>query len=395
MLEGGDSEKVERHIAHLDIDDFFVACERAVNSKLERLPLIIGGGKDRGLVAACSPEAYTYGVRRMMPIGLALQLCPNAKTLRADLDLYTKYSHTITEIIKEESPVTEKAGIDEFYLDLTGMDRFFGCYKWTDELIQKIKKESGLSASFGLSVNKTVSKIVDDEGRQTGKREIAAAEVRPFLNPLSIQKIPLVGSETYQLLSRIGIRKIQNLAETPLELLQELLGKNGKEIWKRSHGIDTEPVEAYSERKSISTEHTFEKDTIDVSKVKLLLVAMVEKLAFQLRQEGWLASTVHIRIRYANFDTQNKQCKISYTSCDHLMIKQVNDLFDKTYDRRMRLRLIGLKFSGLIRGAYQINLFDDTTEQVALYQAIDKLKRRFGFNAVVRCAGMGAELHKD
>jgi DNA polymerase-4 len=386
---------VERHIAHLDVDDFYIACERAINSKLVRSPLIIGGGKDRGLVAACSSEARLSGVRRMMPVGLALQLCPTAKLVQADLDLYTKYSHTITEIIKEEAPVTEKAGIDEFYLDLTGMDRFFGCYKWTDELVQKIKKESGLSASFGLSINKTVSKIADVEGKATGKRQVQTEEVRSFLNPLSIEKIPLVGSETYQLLSRIGIRKIQNIAETPVDLLQELLGKNGREIWKRSHGIDTEPVEPYSERKSISAEHVFEKDTIDVKKVKLLLVAMVEKLAFQLRQEAWLASSIHIRIRYTNFDTQSKQCKIPYTSCDHLMLRQVNDLFDKTYDRRMRLRLISLKFSGLIRGAYQINLFEDTTEHIALYQAIDKLKQRFGFNSIVRCAGMHADSIKD
>jgi DNA polymerase-4 len=385
---------MERSIAHLDIDGFFVSCERLVNSKLENLPVIIGGGRDRGLVASCSEEAKVFGVRKMMPIRLALQLCPHARVVRGDMDLYSKHSHIITEIIRGEAPVTEKCGIDEFYLDLSGMDKFFGCLKFTNELIEKVKHESGLKANFGLSVNKTVSKIAADEGKITGKCEVQATEVRPFLDPLSIQKIPLVGTETYQLLSRIGIRRIKTLAETPVDLLQELLGQNGKEIWKRSNGIDLEPVEPYAERKSISTEHNFEKDTIDISKIKLLLTAMVEKLAYQLRQEGWLTSTISVRIRYNNFDTHSKQLRIPYTSCDHLIIKQVAALFDRTYDRRMRIRLVALKFSGLIRGAYQINLFEDTTEQVALYQAIDKMKNRFGFNAVMRCAGMNIVTQK-
>jgi DNA polymerase-4 len=121
---------------------------------------------------------------------------------------------------------------------------------------------------------------------------------------------------------------------------------------------------------------------------------MVEKLAYQLRQEGWLTSTISVRIRYNNFDTHSKQLRIPYTSCDHLIIKQVAALFDRTYDRRMRIRLVALKFSGLIRGAYQINLFEDTTEHVALYQAIDKMKNRFGFNAVMRCAGMNIVTQK-
>jgi len=173
----------------------------------------------------------------------------------------------------------------------------------------------------------------------------------------------------------------------PAEVLQRLIGKNGIDLWKKANGIDEVPVQPYSERKSISTEQTFEKDTIDIPMLKSLIIRMVEKLAHQLRSEGWLTSVVAVKIRYNNFDTETKQCRIPYTSCDHILIEKVKDLFDKSYNRRMRLRLVGIRFSGLVRGAYQTNLFDDTTEKMALYQSIDSIKNRFGFDAISRCGG--------
>lgn len=377
---------MSRSIVHMDLDTFFVSCERRTNSQLIGIPLIIGGG-DRGVVASCSYEARTFGVRSAMPIKMALRLCPQAKVMKGDMELYSKLSHEVTEIIQEKSPIVEKASIDEFYLDISGMDRFYGCYKWTDELAQKVVKETGLPISFALSINKTVSKIGTGEAKQKGNIEIPEDKVRTFLNPLSIQKIPMVGDVTFQLLSRIGIRTIQTLSEMPVEVLQQMIGKNGIELWKKANGIDNNPVEPYTERKSISTEHTFSQDTIDIQNLKAVLSGMVEKLAFQLRSEQWLASTVVVKIRYANFDTETKQCRVQYTSADHILTKTVADLFDKLYQRRMRLRLIGIRFSGLVRGTYQINMFEDTEEMLSLYQAMDNIKKRFGFDAVNRCAG--------
>lgn len=377
---------MERAIVHMDLDTFFVSCERLTNSALNDIPLIIGGG-ERGVVASCSYEARKFGVRSAMPIKMALRLCPQAKVMKGDLELYSQLSHTVTQVIEEKAPVMEKASIDEFYLDITGLDRFYGCYQWTNELAKTITKETGLPISFALSVNKTVSKIGTGEGKPKGNLEIPEKMVKPFLNPLSIQKIPMVGDVTFQLLSRIGIRTIQTLSEMPAEVLQQMIGKNGIELWKKANGIDNNPVEPYTERKSISTEHTFKEDTIDIAKLKRVLSGMVEKLAFQLRSEEWLTSTVVIKIRYANFDTETKQCKISYTSADHVLTRHVNELFDKLYQRRMRLRLIGIRFSGLVRGTYQINLFEDTAEMLALYQAMDRMKKRYGFHAVMRCSG--------
>jgi DNA polymerase-4 len=375
-----------RAIVHMDMDTFFVSCERRTNSQLEGIPLIIGGG-DRGVVASCSYEARRFGVRSAMPIHMAIKLCPQAKILKGDMELYSQLSHEVTQIIQEKAPIMEKASIDEFYLDITGMDRFHGSYKWTDELAQSVIKETGLPISFALSINKTVSKIATGEGKPKGNLEILEDNVQAFLNPLSIQKIPMVGAVTFQLLSRIGIRTIQTLSEMPAEVLGRMIGKNGLDIWKKANGIDNTAVEPYTERKSISTEHTFSQDTIDIIKLKSILMGMVEKLAFQLRSEQWLTSTIVVKIRYANFDTETKQCKIAYTSADHILTKNVTELFDKLYQRRMRLRLIGIRFSGLVRGTYQIDLFEDTQEMLSLYAAMDKMKSRYGFDAVMRCAG--------
>lgn len=377
---------MKRAIVHMDLDTFFVSCERLTNSSLEGIPLIIGGG-DRGVVSSCSYEARRFGVRSAMPTAMALKLCPQAKVIKGDMELYSKLSHQVTEVIQEQAPIMEKASIDEFYLDITGMDRFHGCYQWTDALSKRVVKETGLPISFALSVNKTVSKIGTGEGKPKGHLDIPESQVQSFLNPLSVRKIPMVGEVTFQTLSRVGIRTIQTLSEMPAEVLQRMIGKNGVEIWKKANGIDPNPVEPYSERKSITTEHTFSEDTIDMVQLKGVLCGMVEKLAFQLRSEQWLTSTVVVKIRYTNFDTETKQCKIAYTSADHVLTDKVLGLFHILYHRRMRLRLVGIRFSGLVRGTYQINMFEDTEEMLSLYTAMDKMKARYGFDAVMRCAG--------
>lgn len=378
---------MNRAIVHMDLDTFFVSCERLKNSQLEKLPVIIGGG-DRGVVASCSYEARYFGVRSAMPIKMALRLCPDAKVIKGDMDHYSNMSHLVTEVIQEKVPVLEKASIDEFYLDLSGMDQFFGCYKWTTEIAEAVTKNTGLPISFALSTNKTVSKIGTGESKPIGRFEIREQNIQPFLNPLSVKKIPMVGAKTFELFSRLGIKTIQTLSEMPVEVLQQLIGKNGSVLWEKAHGIDESPVLPYSERKSISKENTFSEDTIDVQNIKSLLSGMVEQLAFQLRTEKWLTSTIVVKIRYSNFDTETKQYKIPYTSADHTLLKYVLELFKKVYTRRMRIRLIGVKFTGLVHGCHQMNLFEDTEELISLYQTMDKIKNRFGAASVGRASGL-------
>lgn len=361
---------MNRAIVHMDMDTFFVSCERRQNRELMGIPLIIGGG-DRGVVASCSYEARKFGVRSAMPIRMALRLCPDAKVIKGDYELYSNLSHQVTEVIQERVPVLEKASIDEFYLDLSGMDKFFGCYQWTTEISAAVTKETGLPISFALSTNKTVSKIGTGESKPVGKLEIKETDIKSFLNPLSVKKIPMVGDKTFQLLSRIGIRTIQTLSDVPVLVLQQMIGQNGKELWKKANGIDENPVVPYSERKSISTERTFSTDTMDLLELKRLISGMAEKLAYQLRQEKWLTSTIVIKIRYANFDTETKQHKVAYTSADHTLSRIAQELFNKIYTRRMRLRLVGLRFTDLVHGNHQMNLFEDTEEQMNLYQTMD------------------------
>ncbi|MCB9245488.1 MAG: DNA polymerase IV [Flavobacteriales bacterium] len=381
---------MDTSIIHLDLDTFFVSVERLMDSRLQGKPILVGGVTDRGVVAACSYEARSFGIHSAMPMRLARELCPEAIVIRGNSSNYMKYSDMVTEIIGESVPVYEKTSIDEFYADLTGMDRFFGCYKLATELRERIIRETGLPISFGLSTNKTVSKVATGEAKPNNKLEIQKGFERPFLAPLSVKKIPMVGLKTYQTLRNMGVRWIGTIQEMPVELMEQVLGENGKLIWKKANGIDRSPVIPYNERKSISTERTFDKDTIDVDKLTGIFTAMTENLAFQLRRGGRLTACVTVKVRYSDFNTHTLQKRIPYTSADHTLIPLVLELFKKLYNRRLLVRLIGVRFSHLVCGSYQINLFEDTEEMINLYQAMDKVRVRYGDRSLIRASGMGA-----
>ena len=377
-----------KHIINLDLDTFFVSVERLINSRLNGRPVIIGGSSDRGVVASCSYEARHFGVHSAMPMKMARLLCPDAAFVRGDMEMYSKYSNMVTDIIAERAPLYEKASVDEHYIDITGMDRFFGCMIWTHELRQSIIKETGLPASLGMSVNKTVAKIATGEAKPNGEKEVPSTLVKPFLHPLSIKKIPMIGDKTYHLLRSMGIATIGTLSLIPAEMIEKVLGKNGTVIWKKANGIDSTPVQPYFEQKSISTEHTFDQDTIDVVMLGERLVSMVEKIAFELRKQQKLTSCVTVKIRYSNFDTHTLQKRIPYTSFDNKLIEVTRELFRRLYQRRMLIRLIGVRFSHLVQGTEQLNLFEDTSKTMRLYQTLDRLRKRYGRNAVARAVGM-------
>ena len=375
-------------IVHLDLDTFFVSVERKGNSALIGKPVIIGGLSDRGVVASCSYEARQFGVHSAMPMRMALNLCRDAIVIRGDMDEYSKQSRLVTDVIADCAPVYEKASIDEHYIDISGMDRFIGSYKWAHELRSRIISETGLPISFGLSVNKTVSKIATGEAKPNGEKEVPRDFVQPFLNPLPIKKIPGVGDKTRQLLHSMGVFTIRTLSEIPPEMIQSVLGKSGIDIWNKANGVDFSPVVRYSEEKSISTERTFETDTIDIQMLKRLLIAMVEKIAFRMRKKQKLASVVTIKIRYSNFDTHTLQKKIAYTSFDNTLMDTALDLFRRLYERRMLIRLIGVKLGGLIGGVQQLDLFDNNDKMIKLYLSMDKIRMRFGSGAIHRASGV-------
>ena len=379
--------QAERQVVHLDMDTFFVSVERLQNNKLNGKPIIIGGSSDRGVVASCSYEARTFGVHSAMPMRMARSLCPDASIIRGDMEKYSKYSHMVTDIVAEKAPLYEKASIDEHYIDITGMDRFFGSLKWAHELRTTIIKNTGLPVSFGLSVNKTVSKIAAGEAKPNGELNINYKQVKPFLQPLPISKIPMIGIKTFRLLHSMGIPTIHILSQIPVEMMERLMGKNGIVIWEKANGIDRTPVISHHERKSISTERTFDKDSSNIMEMNHILISMVEKISFELREKQKLTSCITVKIRYSNFDTHTLQKRIPYTSFDHVLINIAKELFKKLYTRRMRIRLIGVRFSHMVQGVQQLNLFEDTPEMVNLYLAMDYIRKRYGKSIVKRAVG--------
>ena len=382
---------MERSILHMDLDTFFVSVERLMDGRLNNKPIIIGGTGDRGVVAACSYETRAFGVHSAMPMRMARDLCPEAIIIRGNSANYSKYSNLVTDVIKEQVPVYEKTSVDEFYADLTGMDRFFGTFKFSSELRDRVIKETGLPISFGLSINKTVSKVATGEAKPNNKIYIEKGLERPFLAPLSVRKIPMVGEKTYQTLRNLGVRRIQTLQEMPLEMMQSVMGKHGSVIWHKAQGVDQSPVVPYQERKSISTERTFAKDTIDVVKLEGIIVAMTENLAYQLRRGDKLTSCITVKIRYSDFNTHTLQARIPYTAADHVLIPKVKELFKRLFERRLLVRLIGVRFSHLVGGGYQMNLFEESEELSNLYAAMDHVRQRFGDRSVLRAVSLGAK----
>jgi DNA polymerase-4 len=373
-----------RHIAHFDLDAFFISVERLKNSKFLNVPLIVGGLSDRGVVAACSYETRVFGVHSAMPMKLALRLCPHAHVIRGDHDSYSYYSRMVTDIIREEVPVLEKASIDEFYMDLTGMDKFFGCSKFTAQLKQKVMKETGLPISYALASNKLISKVATNEAKPNGQIEIDYGQEKPFLAPLKIEKMPGIGDKTSKLLRQMGIDTIKTLSEIPLTLMESRFGKNGIDLSRKANGIDTSPVVPYSEQKSIGKEETFESDTIDLRLLHSELVMMTENIAFQLRQQGKLCGCITIKLRYSNFDTYTRQAHIPYTASDDVILSTAKALFKKLYDKRLLVRLVGVRLSDLVQGQHQINLFSETEESIRLYQALDHIRKKYGEAAIYR-----------
>lgn len=372
----------DKHIIHLDMDTFFVSVERLRNSSLIGKPILIGGSSDRGVVASCSYEARKYGIHSAMPMKMARQLCPEAILVKGDMDEYSKYSQLVTDIIADKAPAYEKASIDEHYIDVSGMDKYFGTLKWTKELRQTIIKESGLPISFGLSVNKTVSKIATGQAKPNGEIQVLDGTEKPFLAPLSIRTIPMIGDKTFLKLRNMGVTKIKTIQEMQAELMQRVLGENGITIWRKANGIDDSQVIPYVERKSMSAETTFDKDTIDISYLRKVIIKQVDELSFDLRKDNRVTSCITVKLRYSNFETFTRQSRIPYTASCKTLTEKSLEIFDKLYSRRMLIRLIGVKFSHMVSGSYQIDLFSDVAKHINLDVAMDSIRNRFGVQYV-------------
>jgi DNA polymerase IV len=379
---------VPRIIAHFDLDAFFVSVECLSDASLKGKPLLVGGSSERGVVAACSYEARQFGIHSAMAMKTALRLCPQAIVLAGNRAQYSSFSRQVTEIIARSAPVFEKASIDEFYLDLSGMNKYVDAYSWTIELRQKITDQTKLPISFGLAANKMVAKIATDEAKPNGYMHVPAGLEKEFLAPLRVNKIPGVGDQTFRTLQQMGIETIRDLSAQSADILEKTFGRYGPELLQKSQGIHTGEVIEYHQAKSISTENTFEENTTDLPWLMTELVRMTEKIAFDLRQENKTTGCLSVKIRYPNFETTSRQLSIPYTFYDDELIAKAKELFHKLYRKGAPVRLLGVKLSELTDQALQTNLFEDTEKKTELYRAIDDVKTRFGKYSVTKAGGL-------
>lgn len=367
----------KRNIVHFDLDTFFVSVERLLNPKLIGVPVLIGGTSDRGVVASCSYEARAFGVQNGMAMKIARRLCPHAVAMRGDGSVYNQHSKVVTQILRDSVPLLEKASVDEFYVDMTGMDKVFGIKKYIVELREKVMRETRLPISMGLSLNKTVSKVATGESKPKGQMMIDLGREKTFLAPLSVRKLPMVGGETFEVLSELGIKTIGTLQDVPQSKIEKVLGKNGTTIWQRAQGVDLSPVKPYYERSSLSLERTFDKDTIDFTRLTDILTAMVEGLGFQLRAGNKMTACISVKVRYSDMQVSQKQKRIPYTSCDHILLTIATRLLSDLFSRRQLIRLVGVTLTDLVEGGHQINMLDDSIELIQLYQQMDYLKKKY------------------
>jgi len=368
----------QRYIAHFDLDSFFVSVEMLQDPSLLGKAVVVGGSRDRGVVTTCSYEARKFGVRSAMPMRRAMELCPHAIIVKSSYGLYSKYSAWVTNIIAANAPLYEKASIDEFYIDLTGMDTFFNPLEWTIRLRQTIMDETGLPISFGLATNKLVAKIATDEAKPNGYLFVTPGKEKEFLAPLPVEKLGGVGKKSHQTILALGIHTIGDILHFDSALLERALGKWGTQLIRQANGKSDSVVSPHRESKSISAENTFEENTADLDILLAQLVGQAERVAYELRQEKKFATCVAIKFRNANFETSTRQVTIPATIADSDIIKAATDLFTKLYVPGTMVRLLGVRLAGLTDTGAQTNLFDNKTEQNALYEAIDAVKNKFG-----------------
>ncbi len=384
------SENKIRHIAHFDLDSFFVSVEIRNNPSLKGKPVLVGG-YERGVVAACSYEARKFGIHSAMPMKKALQLCPQAIITNASRDQYSKYSRWVTDIIASKVPLFEKASIDEFYIDLTGMNKFFGVSKYAKELRELIMSETGLPISCGLSSARFISKMATNEAKPNGFLEIPHGKEIEFLWPLGIEKINGVGKQTEQQLKNFGIYTIEDIAKTPVEVMERIGGKWGESLWHKAHGRGSADITTDWEQKSMSHENTFDTDYTDLSFLHKELVRLTEKTAHSLREDEKMTGCVTVKIRYSDFETTSCQETIDYTALDDTLIAKVKDLFTKNWLKGRPVRLLGVRFSHLIPITMQMSLFDKNVEKLNLYKAVDDIKERFGNKLVTKAVTIKKE----
>ena len=378
----------ERAILHLDVDSFFASVEIRRNISLKGKPLIISGNGVQSVVASCSFEARSWGIHTGMPIRMVRRMCPEAIVIQGDMEAYQRESGIIEEIIQDAVPVCERATLDAFYADLTGMDKYFG-WRWSEELKQRIFRETHLPLSIGLAINKLVARIGTLEARPNGARLIEKGTERIFLSPLPVRKLPGVGDIISRKLNLMGIREIGLLAALPPRLLEREFGKPGVQLWKKANAEDYSPVVPHQQQDTLQWEQVLDRETTDLAILKRHLVTYLGMLSKQLRERKCLCTRIRVKIRYADFNTFSREKKITPTCMDSTLEREACELLAILFDRRQGIRLLGVQLGGLVKGSPQLDLFDQGAKNIHLQKTLDRIRNRFGDAALGTVIGDG------
>ncbi len=320
-----------------------------------------------------------------MPMSQALRLCPDAIVVSSGMSNYSEHSRNVTKVIDDHAPLYQKASIDEFYVDLTGMDEHFGCVKWAKALRERIIKETKLPISTGLGTSRLIAKMCTNESKPDGFGVVYPGEERSFIAKMPVGKIPGIGKQTQVKLKQLGIHSIEQLANFPEDLLVSKFGKYGRSMRRRAQGIDHSPIVATRERKSISTERTFHEDISSLDFLLNKLTQLTVDLAYSLRKKKKSTACVSIKIRYKDFSTFNKQMMLaSHTNSDSILLDTAKTLFHQLYNPNQAVRLIGIRFDHLFDGELQYGLFDDSHRERDLLDRLDHIRNKFGKHSITR-----------
>jgi len=376
-----------RQIMHIDMDAFFVSVEQALNPDLKSKPVVVGGRPERrGVVAAASYEARTFGLHSGMPLATASRLCPQAIFIEGNFTRYHDASQKFMAILADFSPYLEPLGLDEAYLDATGFESIHGSARqMAMKIKQRIKDKLDLCASIGIAGCKVVAKVASDLSKPDGLLEVPPGKESSFLAPLPVAKLPGIGKKSEHILKGLGINTIGQLATIPSGVLRSYFGVYGEILHNHASGIDDRKVEPPGEAKSISRETTFGKDTGDSSLLKATLRYLGERVGSDLRQKGKLARCVTLKLRYADFTTITRQCTLSRASDTDQAIFDtgVKLLKEELHPKRQAVRLVGIGVSNLVETSRQMDMLDLSAGRLEkLNTAIDRIRRKYGFTAI-------------
>ncbi len=382
----------DRVIAHVDMDAFFAAIEQRDNPQLRGKPVVIGAdprkGKGRGVVSTCSYEARKFGIHSAMPISQAYARCPGAVFLPVRMQRYNDVSTQIFSILYAFTPDVEPISIDEAFLDLSGTEALHGpAIETARKIRRRIYDELCLTASVGIAPVKMVAKIASDHCKPDGLLEITKEQLLDFLWPLDVGKLWGVGPKTREILTRMNIAKIGDLARLSEKQLYRIFGQYGLQLHALAHGFDPRAVEHAQDARSVSHEHTFDQDTANQEVLYQTLLVLSEKVSRRLRCDGRQGRTITIKVRLKGFKTYTRSVTLPHmTNFVEDIFLHARTLFDGLYVTGTQVRLLGVRVSGFQSAYVQESLFEcaDQEKKERVHRAVDLIKDKFGERSIHR-----------